>query len=606
MILGVSIIIYSLLITRTAFAATPIFVRPGGNDTACNGEVDLDHSVAIEPHCAVQTINQGINIVDIGGTVNLGPGIFTENITVDKWVTLSGAGSGNNPINNTILRKFDNSSVVTISASGNSASEPIILQDFRIEPVNVYGVWIPGSISDLTLSNIQVIGSDPRDNSESEVGLWVATSASVNRFNVTNSAFDHLTYGWYLQKHGDWGPAGSNVTNLNVTNTSFSHNGAKGAYVEKLSDANFDGIMVDNNGIDTEFWNATWNAGFDINLKGEETYQNFIFENSDFTNNGLNVAQGAALMLKARDDGSTYGAHPATLNNITVSNCNFSSNERAIRIGEPNRANATPTDVIVKGNNFDSDITVFELNVNGNNLITYANNITNFNDAGLSSVTGTFNARRNWWGSHATRPTGIDLDSWDFRLGAAVSTWADGSNNVNLNGANLSGGLGTAVIISHGSGLVNAPFSNGVEPYVSNLCSDFYDFFVVNGSGTWQVQVPVNASATCSDVRTNNGLAYIPVGSYDTDCNTATNAACWDPAPNVSYSSTHLISSNLSVTDLGGTPFVAGAPDGPFDPTAINLKMFGANNSTPLQVLVTLIGTIMIGTSYIVYRKIRL
>ena len=136
----------------------------------------------------------------------------------------------------------------------------------------------------------------------------------------------------------------------------------------------------------------------------------------------------------------------------------------------------------------------------------------------------------------------------------------------------------------------------GIEPYVGNLCSDFYDFFVVNGSGTWQAYVPADGGTTCSDVRTSNGLAYIPVGLFDSDCNTATNPACWDSAPDVSNTTTHLVSSNLSVTDLSGTPFVAGAPDGPYDPTAINLTQFQAQSSisflqlafllTPLFVLI--------------------
>ena len=80
----------------TVLAATPIYVRTDGDDMACNGTVNADASAA--PNCAVETIQKGIDIVDAGGTVNVGAGTYVEDVNANKAVTLLGAGSGTTTI----------------------------------------------------------------------------------------------------------------------------------------------------------------------------------------------------------------------------------------------------------------------------------------------------------------------------------------------------------------------------------------------------------------------------------------------------------------------------------------------------------------------------
>ena len=67
----------TLLDTSGARAASPIYVRPGGDDTNCNGTVNVDYSSGVAPNCAVKTIEKGITLVDAGGTVTVGAGTFT-------------------------------------------------------------------------------------------------------------------------------------------------------------------------------------------------------------------------------------------------------------------------------------------------------------------------------------------------------------------------------------------------------------------------------------------------------------------------------------------------------------------------------------------------
>ena len=190
------------------------------------------------------------------------------------------------------------------------------------------------------------------------------------------------------------------MSNVTVSATTFSNNDVKGIYVEKLSDATFSNSTVENNGLNTSFGNARWNAGFDINLKGEEAYQNLTFDGMTFSNNGLGVSEGAALMIKARDDGATYGAHPAALNNVTIQNSFFTGNERGIRLGEPDKSNATPTNVVVVHNAISG------------NMQTYAGSDGSAYGGIINMTQATVTGINNYWGA-LDGPSGVASGSGD-------------------------------------------------------------------------------------------------------------------------------------------------------------------------------------------------
>jgi hypothetical protein len=78
-----------------AWAASPIYVRPDGHDTHCNGTSNDPYPGSGGPglDCAVRTIQNGIDLVDPGGTVNVAAGTYTENVSVSQNMTLQGAGA---------------------------------------------------------------------------------------------------------------------------------------------------------------------------------------------------------------------------------------------------------------------------------------------------------------------------------------------------------------------------------------------------------------------------------------------------------------------------------------------------------------------------------
>jgi hypothetical protein len=306
-----------------------------------------------------QTIAPAITRVVAGGTIHIAAGTYVENVNINKRVALIGAGSGTS--GGTIISATGGyDGVVQLSTSGLSAVQPILLKDLRIQPIGKAGISvgmfassgpIGANVSFVELNNVKVIGTNLNPCSEQERGLYVDLTSSLTNLKISNSAFDNLTYGWYLQKHVSTDT--STVQYVDVQNTTFKHNALKGLYAEKLEDATFTNVTVDQNGyydaslLTGCLYFAPWMSGFDINLKAG-TYQNLAFVDSIFTNNGLGGAkEGVGITVKARDDGATYGAFPASVSNVSITGGAVSGNERGIRFGEPGMNNATPTGVTV-------------------------------------------------------------------------------------------------------------------------------------------------------------------------------------------------------------------------------------------------------------------
>jgi hypothetical protein len=246
---------------------------------------------------------------------------------------------------------------------------------------------------------------------------------------------------------------------------------------------------------------------------------------------------------------------------------------------------------VVKGNSFNGNVTAFEQT--SGTLIAYANNIAGYTTA-LNATGGSSNLAHNWWGKYSDPiPPGLDVNSWDARLGAPVVSWTVGDGTAVLGAAQLTGGSGTAVIVSHGR--ANWPFGVGIIGSANMMCSDYYDFFTVNGGGTWSLEVPVDNTAACN-LNTLAGLRLFWIPDI-LDCNTPNNSACWDLVMGVTANGQNLVASNLTVVDLGGTPFVAGDSDG-FDPTAITLQSVRvAAKDNPLWLLL-LLGFTFISLSF--------
>jgi hypothetical protein len=340
---------------------------------------------------AFATIQGGIDAV-VGSTVNVAAGPYADNILINKKLTLQGAGSS---VSGTVITPPSGIGII-ISASGASSSDRLTVKDLRVTGASSNGIDIDAAnVSYLTFDNVACvangyhgINTNPPTgsgnfvdvvltncdlSSNAQAGFRPASYVGINGLTITGGHMDGNLYGWY----SDYGYTYPILTNVNVTGTTFSNNTSKGIYLEKLDHATFTDIVVNNSGTV-----GAWAAGIDINEKFA-SYQNVIFNNPMITGCGTGDAvNGAGITVKARDDGSTYGAHPASLTNLQINYGTITGNQEGIRLGEPGKNNAGPTNVVLYHNT-----------ITGNVLKTLRN-------VSLAQT----NAERNYWGS-TDKPT---------------------------------------------------------------------------------------------------------------------------------------------------------------------------------------------------------
>lgn len=232
-----------------------------------------------------------------------------------------------------------------------------------------------------------------------------------------------------------------------------------------------------------------------------------------------------------------------------------------------------PAAVVVRGNSISNVTTVF--NLSNGSLLAYVNNITNFT-LGINQTGGTLNGRHNWWGDAVTAVQVGNTNAFNFRLGADVVSWGEGT----LGGAALASGSGTGtpIVVSHGRGEANAPFAKATTADGNSQCSDYYDFFVINGNGSWTVTIPIDNIVACDTTYNTDKLFVFALagGAPNTACTPDT--ACWNLLAGVSQSpSGHALQVTLdAATYLQGTPLVAGNDSGE-DPTAVSLSTFSVH-----------------------------
>lgn len=214
-------------------------------------------------------------------------------------------------------------------------------------------------------------------------------------------------------------------------------------------------------------------------------------------------------------------------------------------------------EALVVGNQIDSHDEVFDLTMGI--LQSYANNITNYRTA-LSTTGGTLSAEHNWWGrSTGPAPDGLDVETWQFRLYAEVTAWADGTGSATLGEAGLSGGTGTAVIVQHERTVFDRGTADDME-LSQHLCSSIYDFFAIAGGGSWTVQIPVDNTPACASALTSNAVFW--VSNLVTCGGDLTNLDCWEKLPpqgrddiRVKADNQYFVVHSLRTSDLQRTLF---------------------------------------------------
>jgi hypothetical protein len=210
---------------------------------------------------------------DDGVTLQLTPGIFNDNVVIDKRITLAGAGSGADPsVDSIFVTLVPGAHPIKLATGGTSASERMIIRDLRVtggvgdsNPGN--GIEI-SSGSFFTFDNVTATGNEGNGiafnvscciaetdiivsscnlSGNGGTGFRVPTSVSVDGLSITDSTLDDneaIGFSFY-------GP----VTDLYVYNSTFTNNGIAGIYGAELhkdfavkKDAIFDQLIANGNG----------------------------------------------------------------------------------------------------------------------------------------------------------------------------------------------------------------------------------------------------------------------------------------------------------------------------------------------------------------------
>ncbi|MBX3576469.1 MAG: cadherin domain-containing protein [Rhizobiaceae bacterium] len=205
-------------------------------------------------------------------------------------------------------------------------------------------------VNDLTIDNVVL------DNNVHSIHKENG-SVDVDGFTLTNSVVKNGYQGIIIAAAGPNSPNEGSFTNVTIQGVTFEHLTEKGMYFEQLSDAlinDFTMLDVGQFGRSDAFGTTGESgAGIDINLK----FDDFVnIEISDFTmtdvgastGSGVPHFNGGAIHIKARDDGGTYGQDKATLDGVTIKDGTIDGTSTGVRIGEPDKTTAGPTNVTIE------------------------------------------------------------------------------------------------------------------------------------------------------------------------------------------------------------------------------------------------------------------
>lgn len=368
------------------------------------------------------TIQAAVNAAMPGDTIVVAPGIYAEVITVNKRVTIDGAGSGNNPVVDTIIDGSAagfgsvDAAAITITGTGLDAANRLVIQDLRIVGSQFSSFNIGGtanaSVSFLTLRDLVLDGTAAEMSGTYGMGVYIrgtglmsdllldgihashfynggvafnnfGSLTAIDGFTLTNSTLTQNRIGMHNYADGGSTTNENTFKNVTITDNLISENTWKGLYLEALSNAVIAGNTILHSGFGTgpQNGNGNGNTGIELNLKYGNHHDVEISRN-EFDNAGIYMGAGndvsGALAIKPRNIGS-YAGNPATLTNAAVERNVFrnipSVGGKAMLVGE-------------YGTVIPANLTVTKNDLGDGTFLGIKN----------TTASGTVYAPLNWWG----------------------------------------------------------------------------------------------------------------------------------------------------------------------------------------------------------------
>lgn len=231
------------------------------------------------------TITLAITAASNGDTIQVAAGTYSESITVNRQVTIQGAGASTTTINGT-----------TNQQAVNITSSSVTIQGFTLTVSNSSldkCIFISGSYSNITISNNILQGSGP--SVEYGISVTEVGGAKVTNLTVSNNTISNITlYGMYLRIQS------STVNSNTITGpgSSATGNGIR------LADADGSGNNTISNNTISGFSQATVPSGAAIWLS-DDNDSSSIYNNTlyscyfgvfDEYNNSLNIYNNRVLI----------------------------------------------------------------------------------------------------------------------------------------------------------------------------------------------------------------------------------------------------------------------------------------------------------------------
>lgn len=348
------IIIFSGLFFCTDLVAKNLYVNINTGNDSWNGESSTWTSGNNGP---VKSIQKAIDLSASNDIIYISPGIYRENLLINHQIKIQGSGSGSDSTKNTILlsSNYSYGTGINISFSGTT-NLPSLISNIRVSGFYTGVILSRDVVYQQVVSTDNYFGFSNGGNNylrdlqmnkcsatfNKIAGLQINHACNVIAFIIDSCDFSDNLGGIYAYCDN---PSTSNIIDFLLKNSTFIRNKQKGVYVEKLDNSILENLYFDSCGIDTTY---NWNAGIDINLKFNN-YENISILNSEFYHCGIGGGNnsGCALVVKARDDGSVYGANPATLTHVQIKGIIVKYCQNGIIFGEPGKNNSGPYQISV-------------------------------------------------------------------------------------------------------------------------------------------------------------------------------------------------------------------------------------------------------------------
>lgn len=381
------------------------------------------------------SIQAAIDAADVGEDISIHAGEYEENLVIATndlnivaadGVVLKGTfksdnGIADGQVDEWMQTRLQSEGYLTNSGSGiKVGASGVSIKNLAIDGF-FKGVELVAGNADTVITDV--------DMNDVHFGYFKEAPVTVDGLDIVGGSVENANEGLDFAKSPDAGVGG--VNNVLIDGLHLENINSKGLYFEALSNSELTGLTMENVGaygrVPTWGGNGTFGSGIEINGKYDD-FSNILISQFDLTNVGTSNQNGAgsahsgggAIQIKARDDAPSYGSNPSTLDNVTIENGIIDGTSTGVRVGEPGKNNAGPTNVTVSSVEITGALT------------------TSFDNASQATVefpefrhlgsgddidTGPFGRYVDGGVGMDTVSYSIDLDASDFAFDTVANAW---------------------------------------------------------------------------------------------------------------------------------------------------------------------------------------